>query len=106
MSSGEAASTSSAAAHDMVRALEDACSASAELIASNQIEAIEPRTIQQLVRTAIKLYIAKRESGCDFDPVAEGDLTATDVSETATGLLRAVRLEPFELGWWRRLGQI
>jgi hypothetical protein len=94
------------AAQDAVRAVEDACSASAGLLESGQIDALEPRTIQQLLRTAVKLYIAKRESGCDFDPVDEGDLTATDVSETATGLLRAVRLEPFELGWWRRLGQL
>jgi hypothetical protein len=89
-----------------VRAVEEACSASAGLLQSGQIDALEPRTVQRLLTTAVKLYIAKRESGCDFDPVEEGDLTATDVSETATGLLKAVRLEPFELGWWRRLGQL
>jgi hypothetical protein len=89
-----------------VRAVEEACSASAGLLESSQIDALEPRTIQRLLTLAVKLYIAKRESGCDFDPVEPGDLTATDVSETATGLLKAVRLEPFELGWWRRLGQL
>jgi hypothetical protein len=73
---------------------------------ANQIEDLSPQTIQRLVSMAVKLYIAKRETGYDFDPVAEGDLTATEVSETASGLLRAVRLEPFELGWWRRLGQL
>ena len=73
---------------------------------ANAIDDLPPRTIQRLVSMAVKLYIAKRETGCDFDPVAEGDLTATEVSETASGLLRAVRLEPFELGWWRRLGQL
>ena len=67
---------------------------------------LPPETIQRLVSTAVKLYIAKRETGCDFDPVAEGDLTATEVTETASGLLRAVRIEPFELGWWRRFGQL
>jgi hypothetical protein len=76
------------------------------VLASNQIDDLPPETIQRLVSTAVKLYIAKRETGCDFDPVAEGDLTATEVSETASGLLRVARLEPFELGWWRRLGQI
>ncbi len=73
---------------------------------ANQIDDLPPQAIQRLVSMAVKLYIAKRETGCDFDPVAEGDLTATEVSETASGLLRAVRLEPFELGWWRRLGQL
>jgi hypothetical protein len=93
-------------AQDAVQAVEDACAAGAGLLDPSQIDAIPERTIQRLVGTAVKLYIAKRESGCDFDPVADGDLTATDVSETATGLLKAVRLEPFELGWWRRLGQL
>jgi hypothetical protein len=74
--------------------------------AKDEIDALPPETIQRLMSTAVKLYIAKREAGCEFDPVAEGDLTATEVSETATGLLRAVRLEPFELGWWRRFGQL
>jgi hypothetical protein len=90
---------SSADAEAAVRAVEN-------VLATNQIDALPIETIQRLVSTAVKLYMAKREAGCDFDPVAEGVLTATDVSETATGLLRAVRLEPFELGWWRRFGQL
>lgn len=76
------------------------------VLATNQIDDLLPESIQRLMSSAVKLYIAKRETGCDFDPVAEGDLTATEVSETASGLLRAVRLEPFELGWWRRLGSL
>lgn len=76
------------------------------VLASDHIDDVPPESIQRLVSVAIKLYIAKRETGCEFDPVAEGDLTATEVSETASGLLRAVRLEPFELGWWRRLGSL
>ena len=76
------------------------------ILDANQIDDLPPQAIQRLVRIAVKLYISKRETGCDFDPVAEGDLTATEVSETASGLLRSVRLEPFELGWWRRLGQL
>jgi len=103
MSSAEGVSV---AAQEAIRTLENACSASAGLLDTSQVDALPPRTIQRLVSAAVKLYIAKRESGCDFDPVEEGDLTATDVSETATGLLRAVRLEPFELGWWRRFGQL
>ena len=76
------------------------------LLDGNHIDDLPPQAIQRLMSLAVKLYIAKRETGCDFDPVADGDLTATEVSETASGLLRAVRLEPFELGWWRRLGQL
>jgi hypothetical protein len=76
------------------------------VLAANDVQDLPPETIQRLVTGVVKLYIAKRESGCDFDPVAEGQLTATEVSETASGLLRAVRLEPFELGWWRRFGQL
>jgi hypothetical protein len=90
---------SSADAEAAVRAVED-------VLATNEIDALPIETIQRLVSSAVKLYMAKREAGCEFDPVAEGVLTATDVSETATGLLRAARLEPFELGWWRRFGQL
>jgi hypothetical protein len=90
---------SSADAEAAVRAVE-------RVLDANQIDDLPPESIQRLVSMVVKLYIAKRETGCDFDPVAEGDLTATEVSETASGLLRAVRLEPFELGWWRRLGQL
>ena len=90
---------SSVDAEAAVRAVEN-------VLASNLIDDLPPESIQRLMRTAVKLYVAKRETGCDFDPVAEGDLTATEVSETASGLLRAVRLEPFELGWWRRMGRL
>ena len=93
---------SSADAEAAVRAAE----AVEHVLASNQVDDVPPEAIQRLLSTAVKLYIAKRETGCDFDPVAEGDLTATEVSETASGLLRAARLEPFELGWWRRLGKL
>ena len=85
---------------------ESARAAAAEIIQTGNADSVEPRTIQQLLAAAIKLYIAKRESGTAFEPVREGDLTGTEVSETASGLLRAVRLEPFELGWWSRLGHL
>ncbi len=103
MSSAEGVSVTT---QDAIRAVENACTASVGLLEASQVDALPVETIQRLVSTAVKLYMAKREAGCDFDPVAEGVLTATDVSETATGLLRAVRLEPFELGWWRRFGQL
>jgi hypothetical protein len=92
-------SSAEAEAEAAIRAVE-------HIVDATQINDVPPQAIQRLVSMAVKLYIAKRETGCDFDPVAEGDLTATEVSETASGLLRAVRLEPFELGWWRRLGQL
>jgi hypothetical protein len=103
MSSHEAAPT---ATLNAVRAMEQACELTTELLKAGQVEAIAPQTIQQLMSAAVKLYVAKRASGFDFDPVGQEDLTATDVSVTATGLLKAVRLEPFELSWWRRFGQI
>jgi hypothetical protein len=85
---------------------ETAVRAVGRVLDANRLDDVPPEAIQRLFSMTVKLYIAKRETGCDFDPVAEGDLTATEVSETASGLLRAARLEPFELGWWRRLGQL
>ena len=91
---------------DRARALDEACAVGNSLLETGELGSLEPRTIQELMRLAVKLYVAKRESGADFDPVAEGDLNATEVSATATGLLKSVRLEPFELSWWRRFGQL
>ncbi len=66
MSSAEPVSPTT---QEAIRAVEDACSASAGLLEANQIDALPPRTIQRLVSTAVKLYMAKREAGCAFDPV-------------------------------------
>ena len=88
------------------KAIEDVCAAGARALETGDVDGLEPRTVQQLVATAIKLYMAKREGGCEFNPVGEGDLTATDVSVTASGLLQAVRLEPFELTLWAKFGRI
>jgi len=82
--------------------LDDACA----LAESTSAEALDPSTIQRLVGAAIKLYMAKREAGCDFTPVQDGALTATDVSVTALGLLKSAQLEPFELTLWGRFGQL
>ena len=102
MSSGKR----SPAPRDALRVIEDACAAGTRVLEAGEVEGLEPRAIQQLVATAIKLYMAKREGGCEFNPVGEGDLTATDVSVTASGLLQAVRLEPFELTLWAKFGRI
>jgi hypothetical protein len=88
-----------------VRVLDEACTA-IEGLPADQLEAVPPQAIQRLVARAVKLYVAKRESGCDFEPIADGDLSATEVSATASGLLKVVRMEPFELGWWSRFGKL
>ena len=91
---------------DAARAIDQVCALGTRLLESGEIETLQTRPIQQLVRLAVKLYMAKRESGCEFSPVDEGDLTATDVSVTASGLLQAARLEPFELTLWAKFGQL
>src|SRR5262249_37763896 len=82
--------------------LDDACA----LAESAQADALEASTIQRLMSAAIKLYMAKREAGCDFLPVQDGALTATEVSVTTLGLLKSAKLEPFELTLWGRFGQL
>ena len=76
------------------------------VLESFDADELEPLAIQRLVAAAIKLYMTKRESGCEFLPVQDDALTATDVSVTTLGLLKSAQLEPFELTLWGRFGQI
>jgi hypothetical protein len=59
--------------------------------------------IQAMLANAVRLYVervADTEGGLPAFP-ADAQVTATDVMVTATAMLKAVKLQVFELGMWQ-----
>jgi len=69
--------------------------------ADGRFDVLAADALQALTAAACRIYTARREAGEDFMPVARNSLSATDVMVTASGLLRAADLSPFELGVWQ-----
>jgi hypothetical protein len=70
-------------------------------IAAGRLDIVSADTLQATIAAACRLYAARRESGEDLDPVRRNSVSATDAIVTASGLLRAADLSPFELGVWQ-----
>ena len=75
------------------------------VIAEDAVDRVPDEAIQRLMAAAVKLYAAKMEDGARFSPFAAGDVTATEVAVAATGMLKAVEMEVFELGMWQVWGR-
>jgi hypothetical protein len=80
-------------------------------IASDSIDGhgLDDATVQRLLTAAVKAYcqtVELRDRAVDpFVTAPDGAIavTATEAVATATEMLRAVEVEPFELGmWWSR----
>ena len=76
------------------------------MLASGAIDGISEESIQQLLTAAVKLYVAKREAGAAFSPFVEDSVTATEVSITAHGMLKAADMQVFELSLWSGFGTV
>jgi hypothetical protein len=61
---------------------------------------IDEAKIAELLTTAVRLYAARVDQAGAFAAVARGSITATEALVTASALLRAVNIAPFELGLW------
>jgi hypothetical protein len=60
--------------------------------------------VQRLLAAASKIYVGKLERSGPFSPFpAHGQLvvTATEAAATASGMLKALQIEVFELGMWQ-----
>lgn len=71
------------------------------LVSSGEAGTVSDETIQALMAAAVRLYAAKVEANGGFPVVPQGTLTATDAMVAASGLLRAVNVQVFELGLWQ-----
>jgi hypothetical protein len=77
------------------------------VLATEGLAAVSDETIQQLMTLAVKLYVARREHGSTLSPFVENEsVSATDVSVTIMGMLKAVNLDLFEVSLWRHWGRI
>jgi hypothetical protein len=76
------------------------------LIAEGAAGQVPHATVQQLLATAIKLYVGQLEKGASFAPFEQGEVTATEVAVATTRMLRVVNLEVFELGLWNSWGSL
>jgi hypothetical protein len=103
MSSSKEARTSEADLAERVNRLYQEAEA---LLASGATDGISEASIQQLMTAAVKLYVAKREAGAAFSPFVEDSVTATEVSITAHGMLKAADMQVFELSLWSGFGTV
>jgi hypothetical protein len=77
-----------------------------QILAEGEIDRLSEQSIQQLLTAAVKLYVAKREAGSTFPPFVDETVTATEVSVTATSMVKAVDMQIFELSLWSGFGTI
>lgn len=74
-----------------------------QAIRDDKLEEFSEESVQQLMTSAVKLFVAKVEADDRFFlPVLERDgaLTATEVVVAVSEILRAVDLNPFDLAMW------
>ncbi|MEW6452353.1 MAG: hypothetical protein AB1490_16965 [Pseudomonadota bacterium] len=58
--------------------------------------------MQDIFNAAVMLYALMAEAGCDAPPLkATNDASATAAMIAATGMLKSVNVELFELGMWQ-----
>ena len=74
------------------------------ILASGETDRVPDESVQQLLTAAVKLYVAKREMGADLAPFTDDSVTATEVSITAHGMLKAADMQVFELSLWSGFG--
>ena len=102
MSSSKAARSGADLAQRVTRLYEDA----QQMLADGAIDRISEQSVQELLTAAVKLYVAKREAGSSFSPFVDETVTATEVSVTATSMVKAVDMQIFELSLWSGFGTI
>lgn len=67
--------------------------------------ALSPDEVQQLMTMAVRAYSDLVERGHDMAPLAPGSaVSATDAVRAASGILKALDLETFELALWQMFG--
>lgn len=100
-----AAARREAASHEIHSASKRAKELAAEIrtsLSHNDLEILTPEALQALFAATCRLYSAQLETGGQHLPLGARDgVTATDVMNSASGMLKAVNLAVFELGMWQ-----
>lgn len=82
---------------DLTRALHDRIAAT---IDAGQIARVPPPDVTALVTEAVRLYAAVVEETEREVPVIDASISTTEAMVVACALLRAHRLNPFDLSLW------
>ena len=78
-----------------------------EAIASGRIDALSDGALGQIFASAVRLYVAKAETGAKLRPFARNvAVTPTEVAIAAMAMLDAAGIELFELGLWETMTNI
>jgi hypothetical protein len=65
-------------------------------------DVLAPETLQALLAAICKIYVAQIQMGRDFLPLSpQNGVTATEIMEMTSNLLRSGNLQTFELGMWQ-----
>ena len=68
-------------------------------------DTLAPEEVQELMARAVRAYGRLLDAGVAVSPLPPGaDITATDAVRAASGILKAVNLETFELALWETWG--
>ena len=71
-------------------------------LSHGDIEILTPEALQAVFAATCRLYSAQVEAGGQHLPIgSRSGVTATDVMNAASGMLKAVNLAVFELGMWQ-----
>jgi hypothetical protein len=71
-------------------------------LADGHSDVLTPEALQALMAATCRLYSAQAEAGAQHLPLGtRSGVTATDVMNVSSGLLKAVNLAVFELGMWQ-----
>ena len=97
-------SSKAAPAADLGQQAVDLASQLRAALEKGELERVPDEAVQALLTAAVKLYVAKRESGAEISPFVDDSVTATDVSITATSMIKAADLQLFELSLWNGFG--
>jgi ribosomal protein S28E/S33 len=72
-------------------------------IQAGELAQVQPEDVTHLVSGAVKLYAAiaeEAEPGAEIAPVIDRTVSTTEAMVVACALLRAQRLNPFDLALW------
>jgi hypothetical protein len=75
------------------------------LAGSEDLQNIPDETVRSLLTMGVQLYYAKRASGARFSPLAEADVTASEVAVAVADMVKAAQIELFEVALWNSFGR-
>ncbi|MBF9036102.1 hypothetical protein HKCCE2091_17790 [Rhodobacterales bacterium HKCCE2091] len=78
-----------------------------EAVAEGTIDALDDEALGQALAAAVRLYVAKAETGARLMPFGRNAaVTPTEIAVAAMAMLDAGRMEVFELGLWEQWSNI